>query len=101
MPEDPHGSPDTQAFGQSTEDFPHASRRGLEAVQHRAIADAELCVACLALEIPDVCFSAVAATADKGVGLIIDDAEVEAVRVGTGIPSRRDLFLATAWVFDL
>ena len=42
MPEDPHRSADTQAFGQGAEDFPHAPGGGFEAVQDRAVADAEL-----------------------------------------------------------
>ncbi len=41
------------------------------------------------------------ATADEGVDLIIGDAVVEAVRVGTGVPNRHDPFLATAGVLDL
>jgi hypothetical protein len=78
-------------------------RRGFEAVQDRTVADAELCPARLALEIPDVFLAAVAATADEGVDLIMGDARVEAVGVWAGVPSRRDPFLAerAARVFDL
>ena len=56
--EDPHGCTDAQTFGQGTEDFPDAPRRGLETVQDRAIADAEFCPTGLALEIPDVFLAA-------------------------------------------
>ena len=99
--ENSHGSPDTQALGQGAENFPNATRRGFEAVQDRAVADAELCLAGLALEISDVFMAAVATTTDKGVDLIIGNAEIEAVGVWAGVPSRHDVFLAAARVFDL
>ena len=99
--EHPHGSANAQAFGQGAEDFTHATRRRFEAVQDRAVADAEFCLAGLALEISDVFSAAVAATADEGVHLIIGDAVVLAVGVGTGIPSRRDPFPAATRAFDL
>lgn len=103
MPEDPHRGADTQAFGQSTQDFPHATRRGFEAVQDRAAADAEFGLAGLALEVLDVCLATEATVADEGVDLVIRDAVVQAVGVGTGVPSRRDPFLAerAARVFDV
>ena len=116
MPENPHGSTDTQAFGQGAEDFPHAVRRGFEAVQDRTIADAEFGLAGLALEILDV-FSAtaarpagnrrandrVAAAADESVGVFVGDAVVKAVGIGAGVASRHDPLLAerAARVFDL
>jgi hypothetical protein len=89
------------AFGQSTEDFSHATRRGFEAVQDRTIADAEFGLAGLALEIPDVFLAAVATAADEGVDLVIGDAVVQAVGVWAGVSSRHDPFLAAARVLDL
>ena len=99
--ENAHGSTNTQAFGQRAENFPDATRRGFEAVQDRAVADAELCLAGLALEISDVFMAAVATTTDKGVNLVIGNVVVQAVGVGTGVPSRHDAFLAATRAFDL
>lgn len=85
VPEDPHGSTDTQAFGQGAQDFTHATGGSFEAVQDRAIADAELRLAGLALEILNVFMAAVATTTDKGMDLIIGNAKIEAVGVWTGV----------------
>jgi hypothetical protein len=76
MPENPHGSPDTQAFVHGAEDFPHPTGGGFEAIQDCAVTDAELCPAGLALKVLDVFLTAVATAADKGVDLIIGDAVV-------------------------
>jgi hypothetical protein len=101
MSEDSHRSTDTQAFSQGAEDFPHAARRGFEAVQDRAIADAELRATGLALEVLDVFLATVATAADEGVDVVIGDTEVQAVGVGTGIPGGRNPFLAATRAFDL
>src|SRR5579859_3510918 len=101
MPENPHGSANAQAFGQGAQDFPHATGRSFEAVQDRAVADAELGLAGLALEILDIFLAAVAAVADEGVDQVIGDAEVQAFRVWTGKSGRREPLLAVARVFDL
>ncbi len=73
---------------------PHATGRRFEAVQDRAVADAEFGLAGLALEVREVLLATVAATADEGVDVFIGDADVQAVRVVTGIPSRRDPLFA-------
>lgn len=103
MPKDAHRSADTQAFGQSAEDLSHAPGGGFETIQDRAKADAEFCLAGLALEISNVFLAAVAATADKGVDLIIGDAGVEAVGVWAGESGCRDPLFAerAASIFDL
>jgi hypothetical protein len=94
VPEDPHGSADTQAFGPGAKNLPHATGRDLEAIEDRAIADTEFRLTSLALKILDVFLATVAAVADEGVDLFIDDSVVQAVGVGTGIPGGRDPFLA-------
>ncbi len=99
--ENPHGGPDTQAFGQGAQDFPHATGRRFEAVQDGAVADAELGLAGLALEVLDVFSPTVAATADGGVDLVIGDAEVRTVGVGTGVPGCCYPFPATTRAFYL
>jgi hypothetical protein len=92
--EDPHRSAHTQAFGQGAEDFTYATGRGLEAIQDRAITDAEFCPTGLALEVLDIFLATVAAAADETVDLFIGDAIVKTAGVGTGMPGRRDPLLA-------
>jgi hypothetical protein len=94
VPEDPHRSTHTQAFGQGAEDFPHATGGGLEAIQGRAITDAEFCPTGLAREVLNIFLATVAAAADEGVDLFIGDAVVQAIGVGTGKPGRRNPLLA-------
>lgn len=103
MSEDPHGGAHTQAFGQGAEHFPNATSRGLEPIQDRPVPDAELRVAGLDLEIPNIFLATVAAVANESVDLVIGDALVQAVGVGTGIPSGRDPLLAerATRAFDL
>ena len=101
MSENPHGSTHTQAFSQGAEHFPDATSRGLESIQDRAVADAEFGLAGLALEVPDVFVATVAGAADEGVDLVIGDAVIEAVAVGTGVPSCRNPFPAATRAFDL
>jgi|SRR5579859_4644138 len=124
MSENSHGSANTQAFGQSAEDFTHATGRRFETVQDRAVADAELpgtrvrgrCgPAGLAFETrsADIFLPTVAAMADKGVDLVtlaphcvrpsagVGDAVVKAFRVWTGKSRCRDLFPAATRAFDL
>jgi len=55
----------------------------------------------VALEIPDIFLAAMATTADEGVDLFIGEALVQAVGLGTSIPSRRNPFLAAMRAFDL
>ena len=93
VPEDPHGRAHTQPFGQGAEDFPDATSGRFEAVQDRAIANAEFpgtarhavsqptagrraggdrCgLTGLALEVSDIFLATVA---DEGVDLVIGDA---------------------------
>jgi UvrD/REP helicase N-terminal domain len=52
--QNPHGSANTQAFGQGPKDFAYATGESLETIQGRAITDAEFCTTRLALEISDI-----------------------------------------------
>jgi hypothetical protein len=94
VPEDPHGSSYSQAFGQGAEHLADATSRGLEPIQDCAVADTEFCLAGLALEIPDEFLTTMATTADEGVDLIIGDAVVDAVGILARVPSRHDSLLA-------
>ncbi len=99
VPEDSYRSAHTLAFDQGAKDFPPATGGSLEAIRDRAIADAEFCLAGLALEILDVLLASVGTAADKSVDLFIGDAVVKAVGVRTSIPSRRDPLFAASQVY--
>lgn len=82
-------------FGQGPENFCHAMGWGLEPIQDRAQADAELCPTSLTAEARsvDALLAAVVAAADQGMNLVIDDPEVKAVGIGTGVAGGSDAFL--------